>query len=278
MATIQTWLKKNKTIPYRDREWILQYVLKKSRSDIYLSLEKTLNQKQIHQCSDIVHLYQKGLPLAYILEKTEFYGYEFQIKKGVLIPRAETETLVSQALKYCPNKQAFYVIDIGCGSGCIGLSILLKNKQAQLIAIDQSQKALRLTQKNATLMGLKNRVKCIHGDIQTMNTKPLPKKGVVVANPPYLSFKDPKIQPSVMEYEPHSALFSGHTGLEAIQVWLEKVTGWLKQGHYFFEIGYNQHWKVKKILKNHSHFSSIRFYSDLSGIKRVVHCTIQPKT
>ena len=152
MATIQTWLKLNQNIPYREKEWILQHILQKSRFQLHLSLEEKLNSKQLDQCSHITTLYQKGMPLAYILKETEFYGYKFQIEKGVFIPRPETEILVSQTLKCCSQKKPFYLIDMGCGSGCIGLSILLKNKLARLIAIDQSKKALDLTKKKCSFV------------------------------------------------------------------------------------------------------------------------------
>ena len=234
MKTIGRWLNEDKSISYRDKEYILQHILKKSRVSLHLSLNQFLTCVQLDQCDQLSAYYKKGVPLAYLLGETDFYGHTFYVDKGVFIPRPETEFLVNAVFNYFSEekffslkKQPFYIMDFGCGNGCVGLSFLLHCSQAHLFAVDFSSKALNCTYKNARALGLANRVSIVHADVSQLNPKDFPPMYWVTANPPYVEEGDSRISSSVLKYEPHRALFSGEKGLESIQVWLNQAVNFL---------------------------------------------------
>ena len=296
--TIQYCLKPFRGQPsYRDIEYILQHTLKKKRHELYLSLDQSLSPAQRKKTQKYINLYQQGRPLAYILGQVEFFGLMFSIDEEVFIPRLDTEILVETALKHLSSfkNQPFYLMDFGCGSGCIGLSLLYHLPKAHLLAVDLNQKALDLTQKNALSLGLWDRVSLIRSDIDGLRLEDFPSLSFITANPPYIAPNDPHIEKSVLQFEPHTALFSKNKGLSDIQKWLNKACCLLNHnksslanqkkkmtfqyisssrakkhlplekkeysslfikgkdsGHvfnYFFEIGYDQKYLVKNILK-----------------------------
>ena len=234
MKTIGQWLNEGKTISYRDKEYILQHILKKNRVSLHTSLDKTLSVFQLNQCDRLSECYKKGVPLAYLLGETDFYGHTFCIDQDVFIPRPETEFLVNSVFTYFNEEkfsnlktQPFYFMDFGSGSGCVGLSLLLRFPKAHLFAVDFSSKALDCTYKNAKALGVKDRISIVHSDVSQLNPKDFPSIYWVTANPPYVKEGDPHIDPSVLKYEPHWALFSGEKGLKSIRIWLDQAVRFL---------------------------------------------------
>lgn len=276
-TTIGEWLKKPSTSSYYDKEYILQYVLNKKRNEVYLLWEESLSEAQLHKCSDILSRYEKGEPLAYILGETEFYGYKFATDQEVFIPRPETEILVETILNYYKNSPPRFFIDFGCGSGSIGLSLLKNWPDSQLLAIDKNEKAVDLTLKNARNFKLDSQLEVSHQDVVNLQVKN--SVSLIVGNPPYIAKGDSYVDPIVLKYEPEEALFSKSAGMSDIQMWLDKACLVLSNrgGHYFFEIGYNQCDKVKKILKNQHLVESFTPYRDYQGYNRVIHCSIRKK-
>ena len=293
MKTIGQWLNDDKTISYRDKEYILQHILKKSRMNLHLSLNHPLSSFQLAQIHRLSAFYKKGVPLAYLLGETDFYGHTFFVDRDVFIPRPETEFLVNAVVHYFSEekfsntiKQPFYIMDFGCGSGCIGLSLLLHFQKAHLFAVDFNSRALNCTYKNAKALGIANRISIIHADVSQLNPKDFPPIYWVTANPPYVEEGDPHIGPNVLQYEPYEALFSGEKGLESIQIWLDQAVNFLlysqnqllkdqKSLSYFFEIGYNQYSRVSCMLKNHPKISNFQYYLDQQGIQRIFQCCFQ---
>ena len=276
-TTIGQWLKSSSSSSYYDRECILQYVLNKSRSEIYLSWEKPLLKSHLQKCSDILFRCEKGEPLAYLLGEVEFYSYKFMTDSQVFIPRPETEVLVSAVLNYYKNSPPHYFIDFGCGSGAIGISLLKHWPQSQLLAIDKNKTALNLTLENAKKLNVKHHIQIRLQNVLDVEIKD--SVSLVVANPPYIARGDVHIHPSVVKYEPETALFSEWGGMKDIQTWLNKACSLLSKsgGHYFFEIGYNQYDETIKILKNKAQIESFTVYKDYQGYKRVIHCSIKRK-
>ncbi len=276
-TTVGQWLRTSSTSSYHDREYILQYVLNKNRSGMYLLWEKPLLKGQLQKCSSILSRYEKGEPLAYILGEVDFYGYKFITDQQVFIPRPETEILVEAVLSYYKKSYPFYFIDFGCGSGSIGLSLLKNWPRSRLLAVDINKKALDLTLKNAKNFELENCLQVYHQDVVGIKCKrPV---NLIVANPPYIARGDSYIHTSVEKYEPEEALFSEWSGMKAIQTWLDKACSILSEegGHYFFEIGYNQYVEVESILKNKNLVEYFNSYNDYQGYKRVIHCFIKKK-
>lgn len=282
--TIKSWLDQERNTPfYFNLEQLLQYILKKSRTQIYLIQDELLSVENDQKLSQLLEDSKKGKPLAYIIGETGFFESQFYTEKGVFIPRADTETLVETVLEHYQNnstKEKFYFMDIGSGSGCIGLSFLRKIENAHLIAVDLNKKALELTQKNALRYSIEDRLTLVHQDIMNVDIKNLPTCSFVTANPPYISYNDPEIDPLVHKSEPHLALYSPQKGLEAIESWFHKAHGLLSKEDpkasqlrkYFFEIGYNQSDDVERMLSDSHLLKSFSFYKDLNGINRVVHC------
>lgn len=302
MKTIGQWLNEDKTIAYRDKEYILQHILKKSRVNLHLSLNHSLSSFQLTQIHRLSSFYKKGVPLVYLLGETNFYGHTFCVDRNVFIPRPETEFLVNAVIHYFNEEkfsnainQPFYIMDFGCGSGCIGLSLLLHFQKAHLFAIDFNSKALNCTYKNAKALGIADRLSIVQTDVSQLNPKDFPPLYWITANPPYVEEGDPHIDPHVSQYEPHEALFSEEKGLKHIQAWFNQAVNFLLYSQsqllkdqkfdqpdlphtklsYFFEIGYNQCSQVSRMLKNHPKVSNFQYYLDQQGIQRIFQCCVQ---
>ena len=288
MTTLSQWLSSHKEISYRDRESILQHILNKKRFELYMSYHQILKPSQLRKCEKIAIRLKEGAPLEYLLGTAEFYGQCFQIEEGVFIPRAETEVLVSSVLDEYRGSSVSYFMDWGCGSGCIGLSLLLHFKQARLFAVDLSRKALDCVLKNAQNLGVVDRVVFIHASVEQLESKNFPPMDFITANPPYVAY-DSDIDESVVRYEPHLALFSRDKGLAHISSWLHQAVRFLsnssdtslqntacpsikKYKNYFFEIGFHQYSKVFPLLRNSPQIQDFHYYLDEQGIERVIHC------
>lgn len=231
-----------------------------------------LTDANVQKGKEFLERRRQGEPLAYILEEKGFYKDVFFVKPGVLIPRPETELLVEKSLEALKRKGriAPLIYDFGCGSGCIGLSLLRDLPSARLIGVDQSPTAIEVSAQNARNLKLEGRAEfqqlSISGD--SMNSFGLAE--LIVANPPYIADDDPDVQKEVDEFEPHQALYSGPTGLELIRTWSERAFHLLKSGGIFMmEFGKGQAPEVQKILQEFG-FTQITVYKDLAGCDRAV--------
>ena len=204
-----------------------------------------------------------GMPVAYILGKREFYSLDFIVTDGVLIPRPDTEILVDEIIPFAEGKK---VLDICCGSGCIGISIS-KNAPCDLTMIDISEKALAVTKQNCSLHNVE--AKLIKADI--LNDEIEGEFDIVVSNPPYIeSDVVLNLDKNVRDFEPHLALDGGADGLVFYPIICEKAKKILKKdGILAFEIGYNQGVAVSEIMKN-AGFKNVRVIKDLAENDRVV--------
>ena len=228
---------------------------------------------------NIVELFEKGCvrlstnePLDYILGYTEFYGYRFTVDDRVLIPRPETEELVLHALQTIDEVFVGYdqikVSDIGCGSGAIGLSVALEEPRVRLVASDISQDALDVARINAKQLGVDAAFYC--GDM----AKPLIdhdiKVDMVLCNPPYIP-NDETMEASVIDYEPHVALFGGDDGLKFYRSVLHDAYKILQgNGYLLFEMGYNQKEALTELVKTINANASVEVYQDINGKNRIL--------
>jgi release factor glutamine methyltransferase len=159
--------------------------------------------------------------------------------------------------------------DWGCGSGCIGISILKNVSNATLTAVDISAGALGVARKNAERLGVESRTRFIESSVEDL-TEP-PKFHVIVANPPYIEKGDPQLHADVEKYEPHTALFSDKQGFGCIERWSQKAAACLVPGGYWiFELGAGQAPNAKACLEATRLFSSVRIQKDYAGIERVI--------
>ena len=188
----------------------------------------------------------------------------FMWSQGCLFPDQKTETIVSAVKNSVPNKTRVHIMDFGCGTGCIGLSLLAQIPEAFLIGIDTNKQAIQVSQINAQNLGLSDRALFIQQDLTNFNSWSL--ADIIVANPPYIAFEDQRVQKEVRQFEPAEALFSKQGGLAHIQAWLKTAHACLKPGGaYFFEIGANQ-----DLSSLESQMCKKAEFKDLSGWTRVL--------
>lgn len=237
--------------PRLDAEVLLAFVLDVTRSYLHAHGDKELEGEKVGKLESLVKRRLRREPVAYLTGKKEFYGREFAVTPDVLIPRPETETLVELVLELegekvgkleskeadsqQPTENSIYglrscLLDIGCGSGCIGMTLKLERPELDVTLCDISPKALTVAQKNAKNLGAD--VQCIESDLLShFLTNKLSNFDVIVANLPYVD-TDWQRSPET-DYEPALALFAGDKGVSLIAKLLEQAPqilrsdGWL---------------------------------------------------
>jgi len=246
-----------------DKLLIYQHVLKKDKLDIITNKIKPNSSQQV-KIDELIKKREAGMPLAYVLGKTEFMGIPIRVDEHVLIPRDDTETLVEEVEEYINENECQTVLEIGTGSGCIAIKIA-KLTNTIVTTIDISKKALRIARKNAE----KNKVKMsfIYADI--FKSLDLGKFDIIVSNPPYIPTKViEELQPEVKNYEPKLALDGDVDGLKFYRRIAEVGKDLLnKNGKIFLEIGQYQERDIIKIFEDYKYLG---YKKDLAGIIRVL--------
>ena len=208
-------------------------------------------------------------PVAYIIGHKEYWSLDFEVGPGVLIPRPDTETLVTQALAEFPHRNAaLNVLDLGTGSGAILLSFLHERSHARGLGIEQSQEAMIWARKNIARLGMEDRV-TLQGDDWLMLGEG--QFDVIFSNPPYIPSADiAALEPDVRDYEPRAALDGGKDGLDAYRTLAPIIAKRLKpDGKALLEIGQGQEGKVPSIMAA-AGLETLRVHPDLAGIPRCV--------
>ena len=231
-----------------DSELILSSISGQTRENFLTNSQTKLSSKQIESFNKLIQ--RRALrkePIAYLLNNREFWNLKLNIDKGVLIPRPETEILVESLVKYFKDCNPF-ILDIGTGSGCIIISLLQELKRSKGMAIDISNKALKIAKKNAQSNGLCKRIKFVSSSINNFNNF---KFDLIVSNPPYIARHQLKnLSEDIKNFEPKIALDGGNDGLDVIRKVIYKSRKILKvNGMLALEIGNGQYKKVSQILK-----------------------------
>lgn len=208
-------------------------------------------------------------PLQYLLGKWEFYGLPLYVGAGVLIPRADTETLVDAILQRVSPQAALQIIDLCTGSGCIALALQKHLPHATVCGIDLSPQALAYAEKNACLHDAN--IKLALADVCSQSIADTYKSiDIIVSNPPYLTAQDMQNLQTEVTYEPAMALAGGGDGLDfyraITQIWRDSLK---PDGMLAFEVGIHQAEDVAEILRS-TGFSDVEIIPDLCGIPRVV--------
>jgi release factor glutamine methyltransferase len=234
--------------PYLDSEILLSESINKDKKYIILNAKEVLNSKQLENFNSFINRRKNGEPIAYLINKKEFWKDEFYVNKNVLIPRPDTELIIEQILKIYPKKSQLQVLDIGTGSGCILLSIIKERPNFYGTGIDISKKSINVSKINAKQLNLTNRVKFIHSSVDNFN---IGKYDLIVSNPPYIELLSLKyLEKDIVNFEPKLALSGGFDGFSKIRKVISKASTLIKKnGKFILEIGFNQKDKVKKILK-----------------------------
>ena len=247
-------LKKKGIKSYKlDSEILMSKVFQKNRIDIILNSNKDLSDDEIILYNNLIEQRSKKKPIAYLIGKKEFWKYEFDVTKDVLIPRPDTEIIIEQTLKLTKNKSKLRILDIGIGSGCILLSILKERKSFYGTGIDICKKTLDICMVNAKKLNLIDRIRLFKSDVDNFNYG---KYDLIVSNPPYIKKFDLKyMEKDVFDYEPLSALDGGLDGLFKIKKVINNSSKLIKKnGILILEIAYNQTDNVKKILRKNGYY------------------------
>jgi len=242
-------LQKNKIAnPQLDGEILLSNSIKRDKKHIILNPKEILNLEQLGKFKSLIERRKKGEPIAYLINKKEFWKDEFFVNKDVLIPRPDTELIIEQVLKIYSKDVQLQVLDIGTGSGCILLSILKERPNFYGTGIDISKKSINVSKFNAKQLNLTNRVKFFHSSVDNFKNG---KYDMIVSNPPYIEQLSLKyLEKDVVNFEPKLALSGGFDGFSKIRKVINKASILIKKkGKFILEIGFNQKNKVIKILK-----------------------------
>lgn len=252
---------------------LLVHVLGKNKTWLYLHYEDQLPEEQLAPLRELLRERGKGVPLQHLLGSTEFYRREFRTDSRALIPRPETEELVEFALGMALRKPGMKVLDMGCGSGIIGITLALElnNMQPEVVMADISTDALSLTLENATSLGAK--VKTYHSDLfsawtPTPDNAVIPPSGfnLVLANLPYVP--DGEDVSAEVKHDPASALYGGPDGLDIVRRFLADARPLLAPGALvMLEVGHNQGAATQAIM-NELGYESTRVLTDMSSKAR----------
>lgn len=260
--------------PVFEAHALFRHVLSLSATDLVLMHDKKLTKFQENKILMFLERRLSGEPLQYILGIQEFMSLEFKVNTSVLIPRADTETLVEYVI-YKKKNEGFSLLDIGTGTGCIPLSIAAYCPKAFVRGVDISNAAKKLAIENAKKLMLESRASFELCDI--LNEIPNGKYDIITSNPPYIETKViERLQTEVKDFEPHLALDGGIDGLKFYRRICEISPQLLTPGGMLvFEIGYNQGKSVSALMKEH--FTDISVIKDLCENDRVVVGTLKSK-
>lgn len=213
-------------------------------------------QRDIEKVNGMVQRHLDGEPLAYILGQWEFHGLTLSVTPDVLIPRDDTEAVCELAIgKTMQLPQNPRVLDLCAGSGCIGLAIAARVKDARVTLAEISPEAIRIAKKNIQDNHLTGRVSCIQMDVREEPSSFLGKYDLIVSNPPYVTAAQmERLDRSVKDYEPRLALYGGMDGLDYYRAIVKNFTPILKPGGFIcFEFGMGQEAEVCHILMEHGY-------------------------
>lgn len=258
--------------PRREAASLLAYVLRKDPVFLIAHPEHELTADKSLLFKSVVNRRAKREPFQYIVGRQEFYGLEFEVRPGVLVPRPETEILVEAAVEILSRMDDPHFFEIGVGSGCIVTSILNAVPRGRAEAVDISNIALAVAAQNASRHNVADRLMLRQADLFENATGPF---DLVVSNPPYIPDADIEtLQPEVRDFEPLAALAAGADGLAVIRRIIRDAPSHLRPGGFLLiEIGYGQAKRVEHLFAAES-WEKVDFLGDLQGIARTVRARL----
>lgn len=265
--------------PTVDAGAIMCHLLNCDKAYLYTYDQKELDKDTLEDYFARIHRRVQGVPVSYITGYSEFMSLKFKVTDHVLIPRPETEVLVEEIIKNIHKWQATWdnsrqdqnikILDIGTGSGCIGISLAYYIKNAKVTAVDISENALEVARLNAKSHGLCHRVNLVKSNLFSGIEKDCSQYNIIVSNPPYITKEDLKKVQKEVKYEPTLALFGGLDGLCYYRRIINKAPLFLEEkGILAFEVGYDQAKVVKSLME--VEFCKVKIIKDIWGVNRVV--------
>ena len=266
-----------------EAELLMAHVLGTDRLSLYLDRDRPLVEEEIDAYRELVRRRAGGEPVAYLTGTREFYGLDFRLTSGVLVPRPETEMLVDRARELGAGR----ILDLCTGSGCVAITIAVRLPDAQVTATDSSGVALAVARENARTHGVDTRVRFLEGDLfaclgpapdsdpdsdsdSATGSTPGGRFDLVVANPPYVPLGQAT---EVGRHEPALALYAGADGLDLVRRIVAEAPRWLEShGTLLVEIGEDQD-SAALALASSGDYASAEVHRDLSGHPRVLEAT-----
>lgn len=273
--SVQFFKDKKFDTPRLDAELLIAHALNFDRVQIYVKYEQPLKDEEVSACREAIRRRSLGEPVAYIIGQKGFFGETYKVGSGVLIPRPETEIIVEEVIGYLKKVsiEKPRLLDLGAGTGCIGLSILKNTVETSLVSVEKSPAAFQYLEENKQNLGLQDRAQAILSAVEEIDIAAIGLFDAVVSNPPYIAENDPQVEENVRKFEPAEALFAKDDGLQLIKNWLQLATALIKpQGIILFEIGHTQGEAVRKIAEDKKIFSQVQIIKDLSGLDRTLKC------
>ena len=254
-----------------DAELILSNTLKYKREKLLCNLNCKANKLQIRKFITDIKKRKNKIPVAYILGKKNFWKTSFLVNRNVLIPRPETELIVEYLLKISKFNSKNNILDIGTGSGCILISLLLERKNWRGTALDISKDAINVAKSNAKMQHVLNRITFVNSDIDNFSGY---KYDLIVSNPPYINSSSIKnLSEDIKFNEPILALDGGYNGYSEIEKVIKKSAKLLKlKGKLILEIDHNQVLMTRKFLKKDNFYIN-SVLKDLRGLNRCIIST-----
>ncbi len=261
-------------LPASEARLLLGHVLDRPAAWLIAHDDDMLEEADLLRFASLVARRKGGEPVAYLVGYREFYGREFAVSPAVLIPRPETEMLVDLALAQnvgagatakCTATGTTSILDLGTGSGCIGITLALELPSARVCAVDASPAALDLARANAERLGA--RLRLLQSDwFDALGGEEF---DLIVGNPPYVAERDPHLDVEDLRFEPGRALASGADGLDAIRRIIAAAPRHLRPGgRLWLEHGYDQAQAVRELMAA-AGLGDIQQHRDAAGIERI---------
>ena len=246
-----------------DIELLVLHLLNIDKNVLYRD-NPSFTEEICNELKNLIERREKGEPLAYLTNKIGFWNLSLYVDNKVLVPRPETETLVQNILEIFDSKQ-IKVLDLGTGSGAIGLSLAKERTNWEVVCSDMSLEAIKVTKKNMITNSLN--VSLVNSNWLTAFKNEC--FDLIVSNPPYVNPSDPRVLSDGLRFEPLEALVSDCGGFKDIEQIVKESSKTLNNsGYLFLEHGYDQSDEVISIFENYD-FSQIRTFKDLNGDDRV---------
>ena len=254
-----------------DAEVLARQVLGWDRAKFLADRNETATSVFLLQYEPLVARRERREPVSYILGMREFWGLPFEVGPDVLIPRQETEFIVEETLALVAKDARPVIVDVGTGSGCIGISLAREIPGARVIASDVSKHALDVARRNAARHNVADRITFVETSFLEGIEEGV---DIIVSNPPYVPSVSRKgLTPEVRDYEPSVALFGGEDGLEGLRSVLEGAVAKLAPGgHLVMEFGCGQDDGVNDLVRGVDGLDVVKIRHDLQDIPRTVVC------
>jgi release factor glutamine methyltransferase len=257
-----------------DAEILLAEILRRDRSFLYSHSELPISPEAEELLRVWIRRRCRNLPVAYILGKKEFWSLEFRVTPAVLIPRPETELLAALSLEKAREEKAELIVEAGCGSGALLVTLVRELRGGRFCAIDSSSDALWVARQNAKRYGVAGKILFLRGDLLTAlrGRRWEGEVDLVVSNPPYIPRGEiPGLSPDIRLYEPRKALDGGEDGLSFYRRLIPQAARFLRPGGWLIlEMGRGQSKAIRGLFTQSKGFGEVSAAKDYQGIERVI--------